>query len=364
MDKLLFLGNWGKKKYSAWSGTIPGLYRGLQEYFVVERLDIRTKIPALVIFRCLEKLGLGRFDTLYLKYYNRKFSRTYKEQENCKIFQFEECASYQWAKAYIYQDLSIGYLLDIYENRSELIQYCGIENLTKRYLKKRVKSQRLFYQNASGIFTMGKWLADYIIEHEHISPDKVHAVGGGVNVDVDRIDYSEKKGNKVLFVGRDFIRKGGDLVIEAFRILKTQMPEAELYIAGPKKNPVDVNAEQEGIFYLGEQNREQLIHLFNQCDIFCMPSRFEAYGLSFIEALTYGLPCVARNAFSMREMIEDGKTGYLVENDDAEILAEKMLCALRNQQMRDIVRQNKEFYIKEYSWEAVTRRIADIIARE
>ena len=48
------------------------------------------------------------------------------------------------------------------------------------------------------------------------------------------------------------------------------------------------------------------------CDVFCMPSYFEAYGLVFVEALTFGLPCIGRNCYEMPYFIEDGKTGLLL----------------------------------------------------
>ena len=51
-----------------------------------------------------------------------------------------------------------------------------------------------------------------------------------------------------------------------------------------------------------------------------MPSYFEAYGLVFAEALTYGLPCIGRDKFAMSEFIEDGCTGRLISGEDVEEL--------------------------------------------
>ena len=361
MEQLVFACNWGNKKKIAWSGTIPGLYKELQKYYAVERFDINVRHPLLIPLRCLEKLGFGRFDMLYMKYYSRAFIRRYHAKEGCRVFQFDECPAVPWTESYIFQDLSVGFLLDIYENKPELIPYCGLENLSRKYLLKRTKSQEAFYQNASGIFTMGQWLADYLAGQQGLPGEKVHAVGGGVNVDVSKIDYSQKKGNKILFIGRDFKRKGGDLVVKAFRILKEKNPNAELYVAGPAENPIDKADRIEGVFFLGEQNAEQVKQLYNQCDIFCMPSRFEAYGLVFAEALVFGLPCIARNAFSMKEFIQEGRNGYLIDNDDVQELADRMEAALGNDEMKQYVRKQKDWYVQEYSWENVVKRIAEIM---
>jgi glycosyltransferase involved in cell wall biosynthesis len=361
MEKMIFSCNWGNKNKAAWSGTVPGLYGQLQKYYEVERFDINVRHPLLVLFRCLERLGLGRFDMVYMRYYTRVFAARYKKMMGIKVFQFDECPAVPWAKSYIFQDLSVGFLLDVYENRPELIPYCGLENLSYRYLKKRVRSQRAFYRNAAGIFTMGQWLADYLVEHEGLPREKVHAVGGGVNVDVAGIDDSKRRGNRILFIGRDYKRKGGDLVVKAFRILKERMPDAELYVAGPSINPIAQEDWIEGIFFLGEQSAAQIQTLYNKCDIFCMPSRFEAYGLVFAEALVCGLPCIARNDFAMKEMICEGQNGYLIDGDDIQQLAEKMEAVLTNEQMKRFVRSQREEYIHKYSWESVVKQIADIV---
>lgn len=363
MKKLLYLGNWGKSDEYAWSGTMSGLYKGLKNSFDVERLDINAKTPALFLLRCLEKMKLGRFDTLYVKYYNRVYARKYSSRADNIIFQFEESGSYEWGKSYIFQDLNIKFLLEMYKNQPEVFRYSGLDNLSLRYLLKRSKTQSEYYQKASGIFTMGQWLADYIVEKEGLSCDKVHAVGGGINIDAGKIDYSLKESKRILFVGRDFMRKGGDLVVNAFRLLREKMPDAELYIAGPQKNPL-AKEQVDGIFFVGAQGAEQLVQLYNQCDVFCMPSRFEAYGLVFAEALAFGLPCIARNAFAMKEMIQDGENGYLVDSDDIYVLADKMQRALENKKMQSDVKSQKNFYLQKYSWENVAMRISTVINQD
>lgn len=363
MNKLIFSCNWGPVPEKAWSGTSMGLYKELSKYFDIENLDISIRVPGLFLFRCLEKLKLGRFDILYMKYYSKVFRKRFKGTECHKVFQFDECPDVANTQSYLFLDLSAGYLLDLFENRRDLIPYCGLDNMSVKYLQKRSKKQKEFFGHVEAIFTMGKWLRDYLIEEEGLSPDKVYAVGGGVNVDVQFIDYSQKTGNKILFVGRDFKRKGGDIVVKAFHILKQEEPDVELYIAGPKNNPIPNEDMIEGIHFCGEQSRTQLIELYNKCDIFCMPSRFEAYGLVFPEALSYGLPCIAQNAFSMKEFIQEGVNGYLINSLDASELAVKMKLALHNQEMVERVRSEKEFYLNEYSWESVVKRMIPVLER-
>lgn len=363
MNELIFTCNWGPDPEKAWSGTSIGLYKELAKYYKIEKMDINIRIPSLILFRCLEKLGLGRFDMIYMKHYSKVFKKKFQGSDYRKVFQFDECPDAQNAKSFLFLDLSVSFLLDVFENHSELVPYCGLENLSVKYLRKRSKAQKDFFKHTEAIFTMGEWLRDYLIDTEGVPADKVYAVGGGINVDTHQIDYSQKNGKRILFIGRDFQRKGGDIVVKAFHILKRRMPEAELYIAGPKSNPISEEDMIEGIYFLGEQNRKQVSDLYNKCDVFCMPSRFEAYGLVFAEALSYGLPCIARNAFSMGEFIQDGINGYLIDGEAPAELANKMELALHNHEMQAKVQAMKEFYIENYSWDSVVKRIVPVIEK-
>lgn len=82
-----------------------------------------------------------------------------------------------------------------------------------------------------------------------------------------QVDYSLKNGHRIFFVGRNFKRKNGQLVVDAFRILKSKDREAELYIAGSKNLDIQID----GVYLFGNLPPDELYHYLNLCDIFCMP---------------------------------------------------------------------------------------------
>ena len=122
--------------------------------------------------------------------------------------------------------------------------------------------------------------------------------------------------------------------------------------------------KDENLIFLGDIDSDELSQYYNMCDIFCMPSRFEAYGLVFIEALVYGLPCIGRNAFAMKEFIQDGQNGYLIDDDNANILASKILDLLTNDAIKENVVSKKAYYISEYSWDTVANRLIEVIKND
>jgi glycosyltransferase involved in cell wall biosynthesis len=362
MNHLYFLVAWNKNKEKTWSGTCWGLFKALKKYFSVEDIDINlSKFENLVgkikrrLFHRDNLFGLN--DILKQRKKVRKILNTDKKSI---VFQFAEVVSNASnVDSYIYIDEDVNHVKYLYENEPEVYNKSNFVNTNIKSINKRNDSQAAYFANCSGIFTMGHWLKKSIVERLNISPDLVHNVGGGINLDVSKIKEGKRTHNKILFVGRDFERKGGHLVVEAFIQLKKQRPNIELHIAGPSHNPVNDNIEN--IYFYGDCNRNDIADLMNKCDIFCMPSYFEAYGLVFIEALVFGLPCIGRNAYEMPYFIENEKTGLLIDDDNVDELARKISILLDDNSYSVRVKEKRNWYIKEYSWDTVACKIYNVI---
>lgn len=363
--KLGFICKWGKKKEDTWSGTPYGLYKELSKIYDIYDIDTGNTPKDLGSFLCkvkykldslLGKNGMTDMNLFRMHVTSPRIRKLLKSQD-IPCLMFEEILYDYPGKMYIYQDLFAEYVKMIVDSDSELFSVSGYANCSKKSIYRRAEIQADFYGKVEKIFTMGKWLEKCLVDEYHFPANKVVHVGGGINLDASKIDYSLKNGHRILFVGRDFKRKNGQLVLDAFRILKSHDPEAELYIAGPK----NLDVQMDGVYLLGNLSSDQLCHYFNLCDVFCMPSKFEAYGLVFIEALVFGLPCIGRDAYEMPYFIEENKTGYLLREESPHVLAELMLQALNNKEMHQNVRNKQEYYMKEYSWETVAKCIAAVI---
>ena len=363
--KLGFICYWDKIKEKTWSGTSYGLYKELNNYFDLYDVDIGCNVKdiytAIYIFRKIidRILNKGDMGVFLIKIMRHRANKLLKAKD-IPIFQFSELLENYNGKQYIYQDLYAGYIKKIYDEDREIFNVSGFQRYSAHAIYTREKLQHPFLMRADGIFTMGHWIANEMVRSYGLNIKKVHVVGGGINLDYKKIDYSKKNGKRILFVGRDFERKNGPLVVDAFKILKEEIKDAELYIAGPEK----LKIQYKGIYCLGDVESKELYNYFNLCDIFCMPSKFEPYGLVFIEALTYGLPCIGKNAYEMPYFIDDGITGYLLNENSPEQLAQLMGNALKNQTMKNIVRSRRDWYIEEYSWKTVAKRIADVIKND
>lgn len=359
-NKLIVLSNWTYPLEKSWSGTTYSLTKALEKYYDVE-------IKNLSIGKCLNTLDrlsqlplLGTFfGFLYDKCLQVKANRIVGKNKTIPVF--EICEDVKIENPYFtYQDMTYhaGLVVkDMKEKYPFIYQAAGNNVLSDGEIHRREMRQYNEYQHACASFFMSRWVKDIMSDFHPDVASKMAHIGGGTNIDVNRIDLSKKEGNKFLFIGRDFERKAGDLVIEAFKILKAQyMPNAELHMAGCQSQE-----SANGIVYYGDVDYDKVSELLNKCDVFCMPSRFEAYGLVFVESLIYGLPCIGRRFFEMPHFIEEDKEGALIENEDPKILAHKMFEIISNKEMIKGIQARQAEYIERYSWDSVAKRAKEVI---
>ncbi len=225
------------------------------------------------------------------------------------------------------------------------------------------------YRDAAGIFTLSERLRRSFIEDLELSPAQVHAMLAGPNLDVTRIPTTFPRdavdhAPTILFVGRQFHRKGGDVLMEAFRRVRERIPDARLLIAGPSSLVV----REPGITVLGDLNKNDqagwaaLVDAYGSADVFCLPTRFEPFGIAFIEAMYFGLPCVGTNAWAVPEMIADGETGFTVPIDDVPALTDRLLRLLTDRALaRRMGEAGRLRAQRHFTWERVVQRMMQTI---
>jgi glycosyltransferase involved in cell wall biosynthesis len=112
---------------------------------------------------------------------------------------------------------------------------------------------------------------------------------------------------------------------------------------------------------LGHVAWQQLGELYRRASIFIMPSYYETFGISIVEAMAFGLPVVATNVGGIPEVIEDGVTGLLVPPGDSQALAETTLRLLRDPGLRECMgRAGRERVMAEFTVERVMKQTLDV----
>jgi alpha-maltose-1-phosphate synthase len=205
---------------------------------------------------------------------------------------------------------------------------------------------------------MGRPVARSVVDDYGVPEGRVTAVGAGVNFDRLPEPRHHPGDPIVLFVGREFHRKGGDRLIEAFRAVRSRVPAARLQIVGPAEAPKEPGVEALGPI----DDRERLAELYANARVFSLPARFEPYGLVVLEAMAHGLPCVVTSVGALPEMVEDGRTGHLVAPNDGRALAAQLLrCIEEPEYAARLGTAGRQRVERHYTWGRVVERIAPIL---
>lgn len=186
--------------------------------------------------------------------------------------------------------------------------------------------ERVTCKHARVVFAMSEFLRQSLIEDYGCDPARVVRVGGGANCIADSLQSKDHAAQIALFVGDKFEIKGGMTLLAAWKLVKSRLPDAELWIVGPRRRRGPVG---NGVHWFGYvSDRQALADLYLRASVFVLPSHFEAWGHVFLEAMGNGLPCIGTNLFAMPEIIRDGVTGLLVPPRDVGALAEALITLL------------------------------------
>lgn len=216
--------------------------------------------------------------------------------------------------------------------------------------------ERTLYRSAACVFAASDWVTSSLIEDYGVDPARVVNIGGyGCNFDTEDGLTKHHDGKTILYVGYEFKRKGGEVLLAAFERVAAEIRDAELLIAGPGRLAGPLPP---GVRPFGPVSRQELARLYARASVFVMPSLFEPFGMVFLEAMAHGLPCIGTDKCAMPEIIVDGETGFLTPAGDAGALAEKIVYLLRRPEtMRAMGERGRERVRRLFTWRAVARRV-------
>ena len=226
------------------------------------------------------------------------------------------------------------------------------------------------YRDACVVFTISDYLRRSFVEDFGLERDRVCTVGAGPNLDLGRVPEPRiapwNQVPTVLFVGKQFERKGGTVLLAAFRIVRAMRPSSRLVIVGPPTQP----ASEPGVEWLGtlDKNRPEewarLVAAYRESDVFCVPTLFEPFGIAVLEAMFFGLPCVGTAEWAIPEMIVDSETGYTVPRGDVTTLADRLSRLLGDQpQAHRMGLAGRRRAEERFSWSAVAARMGARLER-
>lgn len=225
-----------------------------------------------------------------------------------------------------------------------------------------IEAEANAYLQAAHVCTRSRQTYQSIVADYGIDSKKVSVIGGGVNF-ATLPDLTQNRANdnlNLLFIGKEFERKGGDLVLAAFQLARQYYPNLMLTIV--TSGPIPVGLSLEGVtIYQPSWDRDWIGSLYRNADIFVLPSRLETWGDVILEAMAYGLPCLGVKGQAMDELIDHGKTGLLVDPNDIDALTQGIIILASNPELRITMSQQARVSVeRSYTWRAVSERLAAV----
>lgn len=166
---------------------------------------------------------------------------------------------------------------------------------------------------------------------------------------------------RIIHVGRLSPEKRQDLLLEALAGLIEEAGDVELWLVGDgscrealERQAADLGVREHCVFW-GE--RDDVPRLMRRCDIYAQPSDREGLPLTVLEAMASGLPVVATSIGGMPEVVEQGRTGYLIEAGSSDQLRGALARLLDNPDEGERMGGNaRERAVQDYSEEAMVRQ--------
>lgn len=178
------------------------------------------------------------------------------------------------------------------------------------------------FRAARHLVTWSAWAKEGLVAEYDVPADNISVIPPGVDSAAWRRPTPRARHAgpvKILFVGGNLERKGGLLLLAAFRALRPLGVELHLVTR-------DAVPAEAGLFVYTdmEPNSPRLVQLYHTCDIFCLPTFGDCLPVALAEAGAAGLPAVATRVAGIPEIVHDGVTGWLVPPGDVAALMEAL----------------------------------------
>ena len=217
--------------------------------------------------------------------------------------------------------------------------------------------ERQAYQRAACLFTMGDRTRRSVIEDYGIDPDRVTVVGSAADFDEPFRHEKAFGTGRILFQGSEWERKGGDLLLDAFRIVRSDRPDATLWIVG-----TDREIDEPGVTVLGTVSRDKMTDLYLASDLVVAPARCDPFTAFVIEAMNYGVPCVVTAASGISDVLTDGVDAAIVASLDPAEIARRTLELLGSQdRLAAVSSAARQTVSRHMNWQAVAAAMAPAI---
>ena len=233
------------------------------------------------------------------------------------------------APTFLFQDANFSV---VHAHRDVLAEHApALAKFPVGRLDELMSEQRAAYASAAGVLSFSQWFADWLVDHDGVPRERVHVVGGGLHDLPAKRDLRARGagGTKALFIGRDFFRKGGELVVSAIEQLRgSGSGDFTLTVVGPATWPLSTPVP-DWVDFRGEVPASEVRQMWSDHDIFALPT----WSSRTASSSSKHAPRVCRRwraAYCLPELVPASAGRLIPPAGGVEAVAEELLAISRD----------------------------------
>ncbi len=215
------------------------------------------------------------------------------------------------------------------------------------------------YRVATRIFVGSQFVKNSLVTDYGVAEERVFPTGFGAGLGHAGIYEKHFDRRSVLFIGKgDFEKKGGTLLMEAFKQVRERVPDATLHLVGQDRVPEMPSVVNHGFV----ADRARLRELMKSAHVFVLPSLTERFGIALIEAMAASTPVIASDYGALPEIV--GDSGMVVRRNDPDGLAQAIVRLLTDTALAKQFGENgRRRFEQKYNWDSVWAQMKTEIYR-
>ncbi len=252
------------------------------------------------------------------------------------------------------------------------------EEMEKKFnFRHRIAEELRIFRSVNGQSLTSKVQHEKLTELYDFNAPNIDIIPPGVDIHKYKPPAAGSKPNPdlpkdyIYTISRLDTNKGHDLLLDAFDLVAKEIPGINLVIGGGSPDPktrelhllekinsiIESRSLAGRVRMIGYVPDEDMIPNYQFARFFVLPSLFEPFGMTTQEAMACGRPVIASKLGGIRNVLEQGKTGLLVDPSDREEFAEAMIKLLSNKEKAGEIGKNAhQLILNEFSWEAIAER--------
>lgn len=323
------------------------LYKPMEDNLIKDGFELSTYVPLNYNYKARDEVKFDppnyvdiskcyrKYDRLLFQYKQYKIKKDFFNKYNFNDYDILHAHSL-FSNGYLayaaYKQYKIPYIvavrstdINVFFNKMPHLRHLGINILTHSY-------KIIFLSNSY----KKECIENYIPKkYKNLIQNKAELIPNGINEFwfQNKMNKPKKRTKdliKLIFVGNDSKRKNLKTVVRSSQILIQKKYDVELTVVGKVSNKTYEELKNMNfINFKGNVNKEDLLLLYRQNDIFVMPSLKETFGLVYAEAMSQGLPVIYTKGQGFDEQYTEGSVGYAVDGLNANEISQMILKITR-----------------------------------